>query len=79
MRLISGREIGSGLGKILHVKYEAMKTNSTVLLHVDVLYNVALIDLRDAPLTIKMPEKEPLPSNQKAQFLSEGIPGMKLA
>ena len=44
MRLISGREIGSGLGKTLHVKYEAVKTKSTILLNVDV-YSVALIDL----------------------------------
>ena len=77
MRLISGREIGAGLGKIFHMKYEALKTKSAVLLNVDVLYSFALVDLRDAPVTIILPEKEPLLSNpngvryQSAQITAE--------
>ena len=77
MRLISGRK--AGLGKILHAKYEFLKTKSIVYMNVDLLYSVAVIDLRDAPVTIIMPEKGPMLSNtngvrhQSAQVIAEEL------
>ena len=59
------------------MKYEAVKKKSVVLLNPNFLYSLALIDLRDAPVTIILPEKGPMLSNpnglryQSAQIIAE--------
>ena len=74
MRIISGKEEGAGVGKLFHLDYDMVKNSNATLVNPELLHTFAVVDLRDSPMTITLPEKEPMPSNPNGvRYLSAQI------